>query len=229
MLTKKHPHKIRIAQRVAKELHSEDVVNLGVGIPTLIPDYLSPEKHVYLQSENGLLGIGPTPSDEELDMDLISASKQPITYDNGAALFHSADSFAMIRGGHVNVAVLGALQVSESGEIANWAIPGETILGVGGAMDLVAGAKKLIIALTHTTKDRKPKLVKELTYPTSGVRKAQMAVTEKGLFTFENGVMTLKEIAVDATVADIRQTTEANFSVAKDLKTMETRAEESLN
>lgn len=228
-MTKKHPHKIRIAQRIAKELHSEDVVNLGVGIPTLIPDYLSLQKHVYLQSENGLLGIGPTPSDEELDMDLISASKQPITYDSGAALFHSADSFAMIRGGHVDVAVLGALQVSETGEIANWAIPGETILGVGGAMDLVAGAKKLIIALTHTTKAKEPKLVETLTYPTSGVRKAQIAVTEKGLFAFENGVMTLKEIAADTTVEDIRKTTEANFTVVRDLKTMETKAHEKIN
>lgn len=225
MLTKKHPHKIRIAQRIAKELHAEDVINLGVGIPTLIPDYLSPEKHVYLQSENGLLGIGPTPSDGELDMDLISASKQPITYDTGAALFHSADSFAMIRGGHVDVAVLGALQVSETGEIANWAIPGETILGVGGAMDLVAGAKKLIIALTHTTKTGDPKLVQTLSYPTSGVRKAQLVVTEKGLFTFENGVMTLKEIATDTTVADIHKTTEANFEVDEDLKTMETETQ----
>lgn len=221
MLNKKHPHRIRIASRIAKELKSGDVINLGVGIPTLIPDYVDPDKKLYLQSENGLLGMGPTPPKGEIDMDLISASKQPITYETGAALFHSADSFAMIRGGHVDVAVLGALQVSETGEIANWAIPGETILGVGGAMDLVAGAKRLIIALMHTSKSGEPKLVEKLTYPTSGVRKAQMAVTEKGVFTFKDGVMTLTEIAPDATVDDIRKTTGAHFTVASDLKTME--------
>lgn len=221
MLKKKNPHKVRIAKRIAEELQSGDVVNLGVGIPTLIPDYLDNEKHVYLQSENGLIGMGPTPPDDEIDMDLISASKQPITYGVGAALFTSADSFAMIRGGHVDVAVLGALQVSETGEIANWAIPGETILGVGGAMDLVAGAKKLIIALTHTTKTGDPKLVKELSYPTSGVRKAQMVITEKGMFTFEEGMMILKEIAPDTTVEEIRKTTEASFAVADNLKDME--------
>ncbi|HEU5140266.1 MAG TPA: 3-oxoacid CoA-transferase subunit B [Bacillales bacterium] len=229
MLKKKHPHRIRIANRIAKELESGDVINLGVGIPTLIPDYVDPGKKLYLQSENGVLGMGPTPPDEEIDMDLISASKKPITYDAGAALFHSADSFAMIRGGHVNVAVLGALQVSETGEIANWAIPGETILGVGGAMDLVAGARRLIIALTHISKNGEPKLVEELSFPTSGVRKAQMAVTEKGVFTFEDGVMTLTEIAPDVSVEEVYKTTKANFTVASDLKIMETESEQTIN
>lgn len=228
MLKNRHPHRICIARRIAKELQSGDVVNLGVGIPTLIPDYMDPDQHVYLQSENGLLGMGPTPPDDEIDMDLISASKKPITYDTGAALFHSADSFMMIRGGHVDVAVIGALQVSETGEIANWAIPGETILGVGGAMDLVAGAKRLIIALTHTSKAGDPKLVETLTFPSSGVRKAQMAVTEKGVFTFENGVMTLTEIAPDSSVEDIRKTTAAHFNVADDLKTMITESEKKI-
>lgn len=221
ILKKKHPHRIRIAKRIAKELQSENVINLGVGIPTLIPDFVDSDKELYLQSENGLLGMGATPPDGEIDMDLISASKQPITFDTGAALFHSSDSFAMIRGGHVDVAVLGALQVSETGEIANWAIPGATILGVGGAMDLVAGAKKLIIALMHTSKNGDPKLVESLTYPTSGVRKAQMAVTEKGVFTFENGVMTLTEMAPDTSVSEIRKNTGAHFTVASDLKTMD--------
>ncbi|MCK9906410.1 succinyl-CoA--3-ketoacid-CoA transferase, partial [Frankia sp. Cpl3] len=123
-----------MAKRIARELQTGTVVNLGVGIPTLIPDYLTPEVEVFLQSENGLLGMGPTPPDDDIDMDLISASKHPITFGRGASLFSSADSFVMIRGGHVDVAVLGALQISEKGEIANWAVPGEDILGVGGAM-----------------------------------------------------------------------------------------------
>jgi 3-oxoacid CoA-transferase B subunit len=201
------------------------VINLGVGIPTLVPDYVDNKKRLFLQSENGLLGMGPTPPDDETDMDLISASKKPITYDTGAALFHSADSFAMIRGGHVDVAVLGALQVSETGEIANWAIPGETILGVGGAMDLVAGAKRLIIALKHTSKAGDPKLVESLTYPTSGVRKAQMVVTEKAVFVFEDGKMVLREIAPDSSEEEIRRTTGAHFETAEDVRAMETGAE----
>ncbi|HET7627272.1 MAG TPA: 3-oxoacid CoA-transferase subunit B [Bacillales bacterium] len=220
-MQKKHPLRERIACRIAEELESGDVINLGVGIPTLIPDYVETGKRLYLQSENGLLGIGPTPADDEIDMDLISASKKPITYDVGASLFHSADSFAMIRGGHVDVAVLGALQVSETGEIANWAIPGKTILGVGGAMDLVAGAKRLIIAVMHTSKSGEPKLVEALTYPSSGVRKAQMVVTEKGVFTFDDGIMTLTEVASDTSVEEIRRTTSARFETASRLKTMD--------
>lgn len=215
------PYRVRIAKRIAKELKPGSVVNLGVGIPTLIPDFLLPDQKVYLQSENGLLGMGPTPQTEEIDMDLISASKHPVSLDKGASIFSSADSFVMIRGGHVDVAVLGALQVSETGEIANWAVPGENILGVGGAMDLVAGVKKMIIATTHTTKDGRAKLVKQLTYPTSGIRTAEMVVTEKGVFIFENGQMWLKEIAPDTSLDEIRQTTEAGFMVADDLKPME--------
>jgi 3-oxoacid CoA-transferase B subunit len=218
-LKKNNSHRIRIARRIAVELEAEMVINLGVGIPTLIPDYIDRGKKVYLQSENGLLGMGPTPSDADMDMDLISASKKPITYDIGASLFSSADSFAMIRGHHVDVAVMGALQVSESGEIANWAIPGETILGVGGAMDLVAGAKKLIIALTHTTKHGKPKLVDQLTCPTSGLRKAEMVVTEKGVFSWKDGKMILKEIAPDAAIEDIKHTTRADFTVDPNVTT----------
>jgi 3-oxoacid CoA-transferase B subunit len=132
--------KIKIAKRIAEELKEGEIINLGVGIPTLIPNYIEGKK-VYLQSENGLLGIGPTPRDEDIDMDLISPSKQPITAEIGASIFDSSDSFLMIRGGHIDLAVLGTLQVSENGEVANWSVPGETILGVGGAMDLVAGAK----------------------------------------------------------------------------------------
>lgn len=215
-----NPARVRIAKRAAQELYSGQVVNLGVGIPTMIPDFMTPGQNVHLQSENGLLGIGPTPPDDEVDMDLISASKQPITMATGAALFDSAFSFGMIRGGHVDVAVMGALQVSQHGELANWAVPGANILGVGGAMDLVAGAKKLVITLTHQTKKGDAKLVRRLTYPTSGERLADMIITEYAVFTFTDSHMVLKEIAPDITVQQLHDITEASFIVAKTLKEM---------
>jgi 3-oxoacid CoA-transferase B subunit len=218
--SKQVEYRERIARRIAMELQSGMIVNLGVGIPTLIQDYLQPNHGVFLQSENGVLGMGATPNKEDRDMDLISASKQPISLNKGASIFSSADSFAMIRGGHVDIAVLGALQVSENGEIANWAIPGQDILGVGGAMDLVANAKKLIIAITHVTKDMKPKIVKSLTYPTSGIRYAEKIVTEKGVFTVEDGKMYLQEIAHDCSLEEIRNYSDADFEVVRELKTM---------
>lgn len=212
--------RIRIAKRIAQELQEGTVVNLGVGIPTLIQNYLKPDSKVYLQSENGLLGIGPTPPPEEIDMDLISASKHPITFGEGASIFSSSDSFVMIRGGHIDVAVMGALQVSQTGEIANWAVPGQDILGVGGAMDLVASAKKIIIAISHVAKDQSPKIVKELTYPTSGIRQAEMIVTEKAVFRIENGQLRLDELSSDTTLEEIQKLTEAEFIVSEKLKTM---------
>ncbi|MEJ9232464.1 3-oxoacid CoA-transferase subunit B [Peribacillus butanolivorans] len=205
-----HSERIKIVKRVAEELKEGEVVNLGVGIPTLIPDYLG-DKKMFLQSENGLLGMGPTPAEDDIDMDLISASKKPITFDVGASLFDSSDSFLMIRGGHIDVAVLGALQVDETGEVANWAVPGETILGVGGAMDLVAGAKRMIIASIHLSKDGDPKLVKKLTFPTSGNRKADMIVTEHAVFKFREGKMYLVEILSDISIKQLREITEAKF------------------
>lgn len=212
------PERVRIAKRAAQEFRAGQVVNLGVGIPTLIPDYLTPEQDVHLQSENGLLGIGPTPEADEIDMDLISASKEPITMAAGASLFDSAFSFSMIRGGHIDVAVMGALQVSEKGELANWAVPGENILGVGGAMDLVSGAKRLIITMTHQTRDGKAKLVKRLTYPSSGLRRANTVITEHAVFTFEDGNMVLIEMNPDLTVDQLRDMTEASFDVSPTLK-----------
>jgi 3-oxoacid CoA-transferase B subunit len=220
MLKNNFDDRARIAKRIARELSDGMVVNLGVGIPTLIPDFLEPKQRVYLQSENGMLGMGPSPLIDEIDMDCISASKHPVKLDLGASIFSSADSFVMIRGGHIDLAVMGALQVSEKGEIANWSVPGTDILGVGGAMDLVPGAKKMIIAITHVTKDNSPKLVKELTYPTSGIRSAELIVTEKGVFSIRNGVMVLEEIAEDTTLEEIKATTEANFKIAKNLKRM---------
>jgi 3-oxoacid CoA-transferase B subunit len=209
--------KTRIAKRIARELQPGKVVNLGVGIPTLIQNYLLKESEVYLQSENGLLGMGSTPSKEEIDMDLISASKHPVSLDHGSSIFSSSDSFVMIRGGHIDVAVMGALQVSGKGEIANWAVPGQDILGVGGAMDLVASAKKIIVAITHVTKDNKPKILQSLTYPTSGIRTAEMIVTEKAVFTVENHILYLKEIAFDSSLEEIRELTEAFFEVSDHL------------
>jgi 3-oxoacid CoA-transferase B subunit len=217
---KQDTDRIRIAKRIAMELKEGTVVNLGVGIPTLIQNYLKPDSRVYLQSENGLLGMGPTPPKEEIDMDLISASKHPITLGIGASIFSSSDSFAMIRGGHVDVAVMGALQVSGTGEIANWAVPGQDILGVGGAMDLVASAKKIIIGITHVTKDNKPKIVKKLTYPTSGIRTAEMIVTEKAVFRIKNGTLCLEEIARDCSLDEVRKLTDAEFTVSENLKTI---------
>lgn len=203
--------RIKIAERVVQEMSDGEVVNLGVGIPTLIPDYLG-DKKVFLQSENGLLGIGPTPEKENRNMDLISASKKPITMDTGASLFDSSDSFVMIRGGHVDLAVLGALQVDQFGEIANWAVPGKTILGVGGAMDLVAGAKRIIIVSKHLAKDGNPKLVKDLTFPSSGVRKADMLVTEDAVFKFTEKGTELVEILSDRSVDELRKNTGATFT-----------------
>ncbi|MBX9974727.1 3-oxoacid CoA-transferase subunit B [Cytobacillus firmus] len=217
---KQDTDKVRIAKRIAMELPKGSVVNLGVGIPTLIQNYLKPESKVYLQSENGLLGMGPTPPMEEIDMDLISASKHPISLGIGASIFSSSDSFVMIRGGHIDVAVLGALQVSGSGEIANWAVPGQDILGVGGAMDLVASAKKIIVAITHVTKDHLPKIVNTLTYPTSGIRKAEMIVTEKAVFKVNNGELYLEELSENSTIDEIRRMTDAAFIISENLKKM---------
>lgn len=204
--------RVKIAKRAAEEIENGQVVNLGVGIPTLIPDYLG-NKEVYLQSENGLLGIGPSPDKESEDMDLISASKEPITMIEGASIFDSAASFGMIRGGHVDVAVLGTLQIDETGKIANWSVPNTGILGVGGAMDLLSGANKIIVVTTHCTRDGSPKLLKELTYPSSGDRQIDMVITEHAVFTFEDGTMKLIEILSELTVEKLKEITEADFVV----------------
>ncbi|MBP3039421.1 3-oxoacid CoA-transferase subunit B [Bacillaceae bacterium Marseille-Q3522] len=206
--------RIKIAKRVAAELKEGEIVNLGVGIPTMVPDYLG-DKKVFLHSENGLLGMGQTPDKENIDMDLISASKQPITMEVGASLFDSATSFLIIRGGHIDVAVMGALQVDKSGEVANWAVPGENILGAGGAMDLIAGAKKIIIAATHLAKDGSSKLLKRLTFPTSGIRKADMIVTDHAVFTFCNGKMYLNEMLSPISLEELRKITEADFAISE--------------
>lgn len=182
-----------IAQKIAEELQDGEVVNLGVGIPTLVAKYIE-DRDIYLQTENGLIGMGPPPETDNIDIDLIDASKSPITIAPGAAFFDSAFSFGMIRGGHVDVAVLGTLEVDCYGEIANWSVPNQPILGVGGAMDLVAGAKKVIVAGTLFTKNGSPKLVKKLSLDSSGERRVEQFITEYANFLFQDGEIIVKDV-----------------------------------
>ena len=206
----------RIAARAALELRDGEVVNLGIGIPNLIPDHLLPGTDVHLHTENGLLGVGPRPSPDELDEDVIDAAKQPVTARVGAAYFDSADSFAMIRGGHVDVAVLGALQVSAAGDIANWAVPGRDVLGVGGAMDLVVGARRVIVAMTAPSARGEPKLVPECTYPLTARGAADVVITEQAVFRLRDGHMVLTELLGGAAVDDVIAATGARFEVQLD-------------
>ena len=207
--------KTSIATRAAQELRPGEIVNLGIGIPNLIPGLLV-DASVFLHTENGLLGVGPRPGDDELDPDLIDAAKRPVTALPGAAYFDSAQSFAMIRGGHIDVAVLGALQVSIAGDIANWAVPGKDVLGVGGAMDLVVGARRVIVTMTATSSTGVPKVVSECTYPLTARGAADVVVTELSVFRLRDGALVLTELLGDATVDDVRKATGAPFDV--DLK-----------
>ncbi len=205
--------KTLIAERAARELRPGEVVNLGIGIPNMIPGYLGSDTAIFLHTENGLLGVGPRPGEGELDPDLVDAAKRPITALPGASYFDSASSFAMIRGGHVDVAVLGALQVSERGDIANWAIPGKDVLGVGGAMDLVVGARRVIVTMTSTTPSGAAKLVHECTFPLTAREAVDVVVTELAVFRIQDGSLTLTELLDGASVDDVQQVTEAEYTI----------------
>jgi 3-oxoacid CoA-transferase B subunit len=205
--------KLRIAERAARELHPGEVVNLGIGIPNLIPAFLGEDTDVFLHTENGLLGVGPRPDEAELDPDLIDAAKRPVTALPGASYFDSAASFAMIRGGHVDVAVLGALQVSGAGDIANWAVPGKDVLGVGGAMDLVVGARRVIVTMTATSSSGEPKVVAECSYPLTARAAVDVVVTELSVFRLRGGRLVLTELLDGATVDDVRSVTATEFAV----------------
>lgn len=208
-----------IARRAALELKDGDVVNLGIGLPTLIPNYLSKDVHVVLQSENGVLGLGPQPAEGEEDPELIGAGGGYITLTPGASSFDSATSFGIIRGGHVDATILGALQVDEKGDLANWIIPGKLVPGMGGAMDLLVGARRVILAMEHTAKGN-PKIMKKCTLPLTAAGQVNLIITEMGVIEVTPKGLVLKEIHPEFTVEQVQAATEATLIISDDLKPM---------